>query len=163
MLAGFRPFALQSCDYVPELSCYINLEQRGIRRREVSGVDECLSLQQLFENPKIMQEYSILICGPPATTGYGKSCIARSLASAYLKWRVDSGECMPNDTFVHITSTMDYLQGKRITKDHAIIFDEFNVPMHEFYAWELFTQSYYIKYEVLAGINNFYQTAFKIL
>ncbi len=44
-----------------------------------------------------------------------------------------------------------------------IIFDEFNVPMHEFYAWELFTQSYYIKYEVLAGINNFYQTAFKIL
>ncbi len=44
-----------------------------------------------------------------------------------------------------------------------IIFDEFNVPMHEFYAWEMFTQSYYIKYEVLAGINNFYQTAFKIL
>ena len=84
-----------------------------------------MSLQQLFENPKIMQEYSILICGPPATTGYGKSCIARSLASAYLKWRVDSGECMPNDTFVHITSTMDYLQGKRITNNHAIIFDEF--------------------------------------
>ena len=50
-----------------------------------------------------------------------------------------------------------------LKKGDIIMFDEFNVPMHEFYAWDIFTKSYYIKYEVLAGINNFYQTAFKIL
>lgn len=50
-----------------------------------------------------------------------------------------------------------------LKKGDIIIFDEFNVPMHEFYAWEMFVKSYYLKYEVLAGINNFYQTAFKIV
>jgi hypothetical protein len=125
VLAGFTPFALKSCDYVPSPEDYINLNQKGIRRREITGVDEYLYIQQLFGSPSIMSKYSILIYGPPSTTGFGKSCLARSLASAYLKWRVESGECMPEDTFVHITSTVDYLQGKTITNNHAIIFDEF--------------------------------------
>ena len=125
MSSGFRPFALQDCDFVPSPEEYINLNQKGIRRREITGVDEYLELHQLFSNPSLMQKYSILICGTPTTTGFGKSCLARSLASAYLKWRVQSGECNPLDTFVHITSTVDYLQGKGLTKNHAVIFDEF--------------------------------------
>lgn len=44
-----------------------------------------------------------------------------------------------------------------------ILFDEFNVPDHEFAAWEHFCKAYYIKYEVLAAVNNYYQIAVKLL
>jgi O-methyltransferase len=44
-----------------------------------------------------------------------------------------------------------------------IIFDEFNVPMHEFKAFSEWVNSYYIRYEVIGAVNNFYQVAVKIL
>ena len=40
-----------------------------------------------------------------------------------------------------------------------IIFDEFNVPMHEFNAFKAWTEAFYIKYRVLGQVNNFSQTA----
>ncbi len=43
-----------------------------------------------------------------------------------------------------------------------IFFDEFNVPMHEFKAFTEWTKSFYIDYEVLGAVNNFYQIAVKI-
>lgn len=50
-----------------------------------------------------------------------------------------------------------------LKKGDIIMFDEFNVPNHEFFAFDIFVKSYYIKYEVLGGVNNYYQTAIKIL
>ncbi len=44
-----------------------------------------------------------------------------------------------------------------------LLFDEFNIPNHEFAAWSDFIRSYYIKYEVIGSVNNFYQTAIKII
>ena len=44
-----------------------------------------------------------------------------------------------------------------------ILFDEFNVPMHEYKAFTEWTSSFYIKYKVLGGVNNFYQVAVMIL
>jgi len=43
-----------------------------------------------------------------------------------------------------------------------ILFDEFNVPNHEFAAWNDFTRSFYVEYEVLGAVNNFYQLALRI-
>lgn len=40
-----------------------------------------------------------------------------------------------------------------------LFFDEFNVPLHEYKAFNEWTKSFYIEYEVLGGVNNFYQTA----
>ena len=42
------------------------------------------------------------------------------------------------------------------------MFDEFNVPMHEYKAFREWSDSFYIKYRVLGGVNNFYQTAIMI-
>lgn len=50
-----------------------------------------------------------------------------------------------------------------LRKGDIIIFDEFNVPMHEFKAFTEWVNSYYIKYEVLGAVNNFYQVAIKLL
>lgn len=43
-----------------------------------------------------------------------------------------------------------------------IFFDEFNVPLHEFKAFKEWSSSFYIDYELLGGVNNFYQIAIKI-
>lgn len=43
-----------------------------------------------------------------------------------------------------------------------IFFDEFTVPLHEFKAFTEWSSSFYIDYEVLGGVNNFYQIALMI-
>ena len=45
----------------------------------------------------------------------------------------------------------------------VLFFDEFNVPMHEFKAFTEWSESFYIKYEVLGSVNNFYHTVVKIV
>lgn len=49
-----------------------------------------------------------------------------------------------------------------IKSGDIIFFDEFNVPLHEFKAFSEWSRSFYIDYEVLGGVNNFYQTAIMI-
>lgn len=43
-----------------------------------------------------------------------------------------------------------------------ILFDEFAVPKHEFMAFKIFADSFYIKYEVIAAANNYLFLAIKI-
>jgi O-methyltransferase len=43
-----------------------------------------------------------------------------------------------------------------------LLFDEFNVPNHEYYAFRMFTESYYVKTTLIAAVNNYYQVAFVI-
>lgn len=50
-----------------------------------------------------------------------------------------------------------------LKKDDIIIFDEFGVPNHEFRAFLDFFNSTYLKYELLAASNNYYQIAIKII
>lgn len=50
-----------------------------------------------------------------------------------------------------------------LSEGDIVIFDEFNVPMHEFKAFSEWVSSYYIKYEVIGAVNNFYQVAIKII
>jgi O-methyltransferase len=63
-----------------------------------------------------------------------------------------------SSTLYVLTSIAPYLK-----KNDIIFFDEFNVPMHEFFAFDIFVNSYYVKYEIIGAINNFYQIAVKIL
>jgi O-methyltransferase len=43
-----------------------------------------------------------------------------------------------------------------------LLFDEFAVPLHEFQAWKIFTESFYIDYEVIGAANNYLFLAVKI-
>ncbi len=60
-------------------------------------------------------------------------------------------------TYFVLTSLAPYLNNGDI-----IMFDEFNVPMHEFKAFTEFVEAYYIDFELLGAVNNFYQIAVKI-
>ena len=62
-----------------------------------------------------------------------------------------------SSTLFALTSLSPY-----INKGDIIIFDEFNVPMHEFKAFTEWSSSFYVDYEVLGAVNNFYQMAIKI-
>lgn len=62
-----------------------------------------------------------------------------------------------SSTLFALTSLAPYLK-----KGDVLIFDEFNVPNHEFYAFKIFTDTYYVKTKLLAAVNNYYQVAFII-
>ena len=62
-----------------------------------------------------------------------------------------------SSTLFVLTTLASFLQ-----RGDIIFFDEFNVPNHEFFAFKIFTESFYIKFELLGSVNNFYQVAFKV-
>jgi len=43
-----------------------------------------------------------------------------------------------------------------------LLFDEFAVPKHEFLAFKIFTESFYVNYEVIGAANNYLFVAIKI-
>jgi O-methyltransferase len=49
-----------------------------------------------------------------------------------------------------------------LEKGDIIMFDEFNVYNHEFMAYRLFTECFYIKMRLISAQNNFYHTVFEI-
>lgn len=49
-----------------------------------------------------------------------------------------------------------------LKKGDIIFFDEFNVANHEFLAFKIFTDSFYMKLRAIGAVNNFYQTAFMV-
>lgn len=44
-----------------------------------------------------------------------------------------------------------------------LLFDEFNVPNHEWMAYRIVSDSFYLKTELIGAINNYTHTAFKVL
>ncbi|NVO08689.1 MAG: class I SAM-dependent methyltransferase [Bacteroidales bacterium] len=62
-----------------------------------------------------------------------------------------------SSTLYILTSIAPYLK-----KGDILLFDEFNVPNHEFHAFQCFTQSYYIKTKLLGAVNNYLQVALEI-
>ena len=62
-----------------------------------------------------------------------------------------------SSTLFALTSMAPYLR-----KGDILIFDEFNVPNHEFLAFRLFSGSYYIKTRLIGAVNNYLQVALVI-
>lgn len=56
-----------------------------------------------------------------------------------------------------LTQLYPYLQPGDI-----ILFDEFNVPLHEFKAFNEFTKAFYIELKPLGAVNNYLQVAFVV-
>ena len=49
-----------------------------------------------------------------------------------------------------------------LKKGDILIFDEFSVANHEFFAAEIFQKCFYVKLEPISAINNFYQVIFQV-
>ncbi len=59
-----------------------------------------------------------------------------------------------SSTLFALTSLAPYLK-----KGDVLMFDEFNVPNHEFLAFKLFCDSYYVKTRLIGAVNNYFQVA----
>lgn len=57
-----------------------------------------------------------------------------------------------SSTLYALTSLAPYLK-----KGDILMFDEFNVPNHEYYAFKIFSESFYIKTSLVGAVNNYYQ------
>lgn len=62
-----------------------------------------------------------------------------------------------SSTLYILTSIAPYLK-----KGDILLFDEFNVPNHEFHAFQCFTQSFYVKTKMIGAVNNYLQVAMQI-
>jgi O-methyltransferase len=62
-----------------------------------------------------------------------------------------------SSTLYALTSLAPYLK-----RGDVLLFDEFNVPNHEFYAFRLFSDAFYIKTKLCGAVNNYLQVAFTI-
>ena len=49
-----------------------------------------------------------------------------------------------------------------LNEGDILLFDEFAVPKHEFMAFKIFTESFYVNYEVIGAANNYLFLAVKI-
>jgi len=62
-----------------------------------------------------------------------------------------------SSTLFALTSLAPYLK-----KGDILLFDEFNVPNHEFFAFKIFCDSYYIRTRLIGTVNNYFQVALMI-
>ena len=67
-----------------------------------------------------------------------------------------------SDLFSSALFTLSQLYPFLNTGD-IIFFDEFAVPQHEFLAFKIFTEAFYVNYEVIAAANNYLFVAVKII
>lgn len=63
-----------------------------------------------------------------------------------------------SSTLYALSMLSDYLKPGDI-----ILFDEFNVPNHEYYAMRVFEKTFYRKFQLIGAVNNFYQAAFVVV
>jgi hypothetical protein len=68
---------------------------------------------------------------------------------------------MDADIFSATLFTLSQLY-RHLREGDVIMFDEFAVPTHEFMAFKIFAESFYLKYEVIAAANNYLFLAIKI-
>jgi O-methyltransferase len=66
-----------------------------------------------------------------------------------------------SDLFSSALFTMSQLY-RFLKPGDIILFDEFAVPRHEFLAFKIFTESFYVDYEVIGAANNYLFVAIKI-
>ncbi|MEP7195272.1 MAG: class I SAM-dependent methyltransferase [Saprospiraceae bacterium] len=66
---------------------------------------------------------------------------------------------MDADLFSSTIYTLSLLRPYLKSGD-ILLFDEFNVPNHEFAAFKIITESFYLKTKLIAAVNNYYQVAF---
>lgn len=79
------------------------------------------------------------------------------------QYKSDKRKLIHMDADIFSATIFSLSQLYRVLNDGDIIlFDEFAVPKHEFMAFKIFTESFYVNYEVIGAANNYLFLAIKI-
>jgi O-methyltransferase len=104
---------------------------------------------------------SLNITDPRAS--FYKGLFQDTLPAFLEKYQYGRRKLIHMDADIFSATIFSLSQLYRVLNDGDIIFfDEFAVPKHEFMAFKIFTESFYVKYEVIAAANNYLFLAIKI-
>jgi hypothetical protein len=98
-----------------------------------------------------------------ARGSFHKGLFQDSLIPFLEQYKSEKRKLIHMDADIFSATIFSLSQLYRFLKDGDIImFDEFAVPKHEFMAFKIFTESFYVKYEVIGAANNYLFLAVKI-
>ena len=112
-------------DIIP-LNKMVKLEtQKGTRMKEVDMTTESFNLLDLF-NKELLNKHGIVILGPSATTGFGKTQFALRLAVEYAKAYNQVAGLPQEDAVVVFTNTLDVAREVAFKPGYVWVIDEMN-------------------------------------
>jgi hypothetical protein len=104
---------------------------------------------------------SLNINDPRAT--FYKGLFQDTLVPFLEQYKSSTRKLIHMDADIFSATIFSLSQLYRVLNDGDILlFDEFAVPKHEFMAFKIFTESFYVKYEVIGAANNYLFLAVKI-
>jgi hypothetical protein len=95
-----------------------------------------------------------------------KGLFQETLFGFLKKYNLDDGKRMVVHLDADLFSSAHFVLtsiARYLKEGDIIIFDEFNVPNHEFFAYKCFSDSFYIKTKLIGAVNNYLQVALKIV
>ena len=96
-------------------------------------------------------------------TGFYKGLFQETFIPFLEKYDNRNRKLIHIDSYLFSSALFVMTQLYRFLKPGDILlFDEFAVPQHEFFAFKIFTESFYIDYEVIGAANNYLFVAIKI-
>jgi hypothetical protein len=96
-------------------------------------------------------------------TGFYKGLFQETLIPFLNRYESQNRKLIHIDSDLFSSALFVMTQLYRFLKPGDILlFDEFAVPQHEFFAFKIFTESFYIDYEVIGAANNYLFVAIKI-
>ena len=102
-----------------------NLTQVGHRLHEQTLHIESYQLSDLFTNPALMSENTIILMGSDTTTGYGKTEFAKLLACHWSKLMCEAMQLHPSEAKVCFTTTLESAKDVVFQQGMSWILDEF--------------------------------------
>ena len=108
------------------LDKFMNMDQVGVRLKEIVMTEETYLLRDLFRRSSILQNFGIILLGATTTTGFGKTQLTLRLAVEWVKAYCEHN-CTPKDSaMVFMSSTIDPAKSVNFKPGMAWILDEFH-------------------------------------
>ena len=108
------------------LDQFINMDQQGTRLKEVVMTEEMFSLKDPFRRASILSNFSVILLGSSATTGFGKTQCTLRLAIEWVKAYCEHHNTPKDSALVYMSSTIDPAKNISFKAGMAWVLDEFH-------------------------------------
>jgi hypothetical protein len=107
-------------------ACLLNLHQTGTRMDPRNTEGYTYTLAQLFMDPSLLSEYTVILMGPNCTSGFGKTEFAKRLAAHWSLLLCNAMQRPSSSARVVFTTTLESAKEVTFQKGDAWVLDEFS-------------------------------------
>ena len=108
------------------LDMLINMDQQGTRLKEVVMAEETFALRDPFRKASILENYSVILLGACATTGFGKTQYTLALAIEWVKAYCEFNGNPKDSAMIYMSSAVDPAKSIQFKAGMAWVLDEFH-------------------------------------